>query len=268
MQKEKFIIIPNKKELKLYEKYNFNNFILPLKDYSIGFDAYFDIDEINELSGKYEIIVIMNKFLHKKIDDFRNMYSEFNENIKFMIEDIGLTDIIDKNRIIMYENHIVSNYKAVNFLNSIGYSNLVINNDLTYTEIEEIIKNTSSNLYYFYISYNHLMYSRRALVSNYNKYFNLENKNEYKLIEKVSNEVLNIKEEKEGTIVKFNKIFCASKYLNYFNRINLIINFSGIDSINEKMILENYDNQELYNLIDSDYYFLEHDIKYKVGDIK
>ena len=50
--------------------------------------------------------------------------------------------------------------------------------------------------------------------------------------------------------------------------MKLIINLSKIDDINEKMILENYDNESLCNLIDSDYYFLENDIKYKVGDIK
>ena len=268
MQKDKFIIIPNKKELKLYLDYNFNTFILPLKDYSIGFDTYFDIDEINLLNKKYEIYVIMNKFLHKNIDNFRNIYSKFNKNIKFIIEDIGLTDIISKDRIVMYENHIISNYKAINFLNDLGYKSVVINNDLTINEIKEIGKNTSANLYYFYVAKNHLMYSRRALVSNFNKYYNLKNKNEYKLTEVVSKKVLDIKEEKDGTIVTLSKIFCASKYLNELNNLNLIINFSGIDDISERIILENYDNESLYNLIDSDYYFLENEIKYKVGDLK
>ena len=55
MQKEKYLIIPNKKELKLYEKYNFNTFILPLEDYSIGFDVYFNIDEINELLNEKDL---------------------------------------------------------------------------------------------------------------------------------------------------------------------------------------------------------------------
>jgi hypothetical protein len=34
------------------------------------------------------------------------------------------------------------------------------------------------------------------------------------------------------------------------------------------MILENLDNPGLCDLIDSDYYFLENDIKYKVGDLE
>ncbi len=265
MQKEKYLIIPNNKELKLFN--NFNTFILPLKGYSIGFDVYFDVDEINELSNKYNVYVIMNKFLHKNIDEFRKIYNSFNKNIMFIVEDIGLTDIISKDRLIMYENHILSNYSAINYLNELGYKNVVINNDLTIDEIKEIKNKTKSNLFYFYISKNHLMYSRRNLVSNFNKNYNLENKDSYKLRELVSNKILDIKEEKDGTVVTFDKIFCASKYLNELDSVNLIINLSGIDDINTKMILENYKNKELYNLIDSDYYFLEHDIKYKVGDL-
>ena len=128
MQKKEFIIIPNSKRL---SSFKVNKFILPLEDYSIGFDVYFDVKEINRISEKYDVIVIMNKFLHRKIDDFRKIYNSFNSKIKFMIEDIGLNDVIDKDRIILYENHILSNYRAINYLKKIGYNNVVINNDLT-----------------------------------------------------------------------------------------------------------------------------------------
>ena len=36
----------------------------------------------------------MNKFLHRNIEEFRKIYNSFNENIKFIIEDSGLTDVI------------------------------------------------------------------------------------------------------------------------------------------------------------------------------
>lgn len=68
MQKKEYLIIPNKKELDLYTSYNFNTFILPLEGYSIGFNVYYTIEEINELSLKYNLYVIMNKFLHKRIE--------------------------------------------------------------------------------------------------------------------------------------------------------------------------------------------------------
>lgn len=267
MQKKEYLIIPNKKELDLYTKCNFNTFILPLDGYSIGFNVYYDVDEINNLSLKYNIYVIMNKFLHRNIEKFRKIYKNFNKNIKFIVEDIGLTDIIDRERLVLYENHILSNYKAINFLDSIGIKNVVINNDLTISELLEIQEKTNSNIYYFYIGKNSLMYSRRNLVSNYNKYYNLDNTKEYKLVEKVSKKILDIYEEEDGSVVYFDKIFCASKYIDRLN-MNLIINFTNIDSVSEKIILEEYDKTNLCDLIDSDYYFLENDIKYKVGDIK
>ena len=50
--------------------------------------------------------------------------------------------------------------------------------------------------------------------------------------------------------------------------MNLIINLSNLDPITTKMIIRNYDREELCNLILCDYYFLENEIKYKVGDLK
>ena len=266
MQKEKYIILPNTKDLKIFE--DFNTFILPLKDYSIGYNIYFDVDEINELSKTKNIYVIMNKFLHMKIYDFKSIYNRFNSNIKFICEDIGLVNIIDKDRFILYENHILSNYKAVEFLNSLNIKNVVLNNDLTINELKTIIDKTKSNLYYFYTCKNIIMYSRRNLVSNYNKHFELPDTEDYLLSEKVTHEELFIKEEKDGSVVRYNKIFCASKYLNDLKSMNLIVDFTDIELLNTKMIIENINEENLCNLIDSDYYFLEHDIKYKVGDIK
>lgn len=263
MQKKEFIIIPNSKRL---SSFKVRKFILPLEGYSIGFDTYFTIKEINRMSEIYDITVIMNKFLHRKIDEFRKIYPLFNEKIKFMVEDIGLTDVIYKNRIILYENHIISNYRAINYLKEIGYNNVVINNDLTINEIKDIFRNTNSNLYYFYTSKNILMYSRRHLVSNFNKYYNKEETNNYKLREIVSNTFLDVKEE-DGSVIYYDKIFCASKYLKDLN-MNLIINLSNLDPITTKMIIKNYDREELCNLILCDYYFLENEIKYKVGDLK
>jgi hypothetical protein len=268
-KKEKFLIIPNKKELKLYTKYNFNIFILPLKGYSIGYDVYYDIDEINELSSNYEIYVLVNKFLHKKIYDFKKLYPKFNKRIKFIIEDIGLVNIIDKDRFVLWENHILSNYKAINYLYSLDIKNVVINNDLTINELETIIKECKSNIYYGYLGKNMIMYSRRNLVSNFNKNYNIDNNiNSYVLNEKVSHKELEISDYEDGSIVRFNKVFCASKYLDNLSSFNLIIDLTNIDSKTTELILDNLFNKKLCDLIDSDYYFLEHDIKYKVGDLK
>ena len=266
MQKEKFLIIPNSKELELFD--NFSTFILPLKDYSIGFNVEFDYLEINEIAKSKKVYVIMNKFLHMKLYDFEKLYKKFNTNIMFIVEDIGLVNIIDKKRLVLYENHILSNYKAINFLSDLNIKNVVINNDLTIQELMSINDKTKSNIYYFYVAKNMIMYSRRNLVSNYNKHFNINNVDNYLLSEKVTHKELEINESNDGSIVRYHKIFCASKYLNDLKDFNLIIDFTNLDEISTKMIIENYNKENLYNLIDSDYYFLENEIKYKVGDLK
>jgi hypothetical protein len=112
------------------------------------------------------------------------------------------------------------------------------------------------------------MYSRRNLVSSFNDHYKInKGKSEYVLDEISTHKILNIKEEESGSTVRYSKIFCASKYLKEMNELFFIYDFSGIDDLNETIILENLDNEKLCDLIDSDYYFLENDIKYKVGDL-
>ena len=270
MQKMNYILIPNKKELDDYIKNKFNIFALPLKDYSISYDVYFDIDEINELASKYKIFVIINKFLHRKIDDFRKIYPLFNKNIMFIIEDIGLLDVIDKNRIVLNENHIESNYKSINFLYDLGIRNVVINNDLTINEILDIKANTKSTLFHYVIHRNILLYSRRKLVSNYNEYFGIKtNDNSYTIHEDISKESLEVKEENESTTIRNKKIYCGNKHLNELKALDyLIIDTTLMSDIEQELTLKYYDQEVLFEHLNSDDYFLNNDIKYKVGDIK
>ena len=266
-KKKELLIIPNDSNL---ESYKCKSFILPLKGYSIGFDIYFDIDEINKFSSFYNVSVIINKFLHK--DDLNNIKKEllkFNDNIKyFFIEDFSLVNYLPKEKIVLYPNHIISNYYSVNYLKELGFNNVTISNELTIDELKEINKNTNSNLFYTYLSKNNLMYSRRNLLTNYYENYDIDGDNNLLVNESVSNHELLIKEEDDGTLIFNNKIFCASKYLDDLDNYNLIINLSNIDNDTKKIIVDNLDNKDLYNLIDSDFYFLENKIAYKVGDLK
>lgn len=257
-----FYIIPNNKDILL------NNLILPLEDYSIGFDVYYKVEEINKLSEKYNISVIINKFMHKT--DIENIGGILNKliNIKyFFIEDLGLTYFIPKEKVVISQNHIINNYDSINYFKELGFTSVLINNDLTIEEIKEIISNTSSNLFMYFISKNNLMYSKRHLISAFSDYKNnvLDNKKE--ISEKVSNYKLLIKEEECGTCIFNSKIFSANKYLDDIACINKIINLSNINKEETKIILNNYNNKDLDKLLEVDNYFLENKIAYKVGDL-
>ena len=260
-----FYVIPNNKDV------IFNNLILPLKDYSIGFDVYYTVSEINSLSRKLNISVIINKFLHK--EDIKNIINIINEleidNIKYIfVEDLGLVSLLDNDKVVVSQNHIINNYDSINYFKSLGYSNILVNNDLTINELEEIISKTSSNLFMYFISKNNLMYSKRRLLTAFSNYKNSDISKKEVITEKVSNYKLIIKEEKCGTCIFNKRIFTDNKYMSELSSVNKIVNLSNMDEFETKTILKYMDKVNLSDYIEIDDYFLDNVIPYKVGDIK
>lgn len=260
-----FYVIPNNKDVV------FNNLILPLKDYSIGFDVYYTVSEINSLSKKLNISVIINKFLHK--EDIKNIINIINEleidNIKYIfVEDLGLVSLLDNDKVVVSQNHIINNYDSINYFKSLGYSNILVNNDLTINELKEIISKTSSNLFMYFISKNNLMYSKRRLLTAFSNYKNNDISKKEVITEKVSNHKLIIKEEKCGTCIFNKRIFAGNKYMSELSSVNKIVNLSNMDEFETKTILKYMDKVNLSDYIEIDDYFLDNVIPYKVGDIK
>lgn len=260
-----FYVIPNNKDV------IFNNLILPLKDYSIGFDVYYTVSEINSLSRKLNISVIINKFLHK--EDIKNIINIINEleidNIKYIfVEDLGLVSLLDNDKVVVSQNHIINNYDSINYFKSLGYSNILVNNDLTINELKEIISKTSSNLFMYFISKNNLMYSKRRLLTAFSNYKNSDISKKEVITEKVSNHKLIIKEEKCGTCIFNKRIFAGNKYISELSSVNKIVNLSNMDEFETKTILKYMDKVNLSDYIEIDDYFLDNVIPYKVGDIK
>lgn len=258
-----FYVIPNNKMILDY------NLILPLESYSIGFDVYYSVSEINNLATTHNVSVIINKFLHKSdIDNIMNVIKAL-KNVKYyFVEDLGLVSILTKSQVVVSQNHIINNYDSINYFKSLGYDKILINNDLTISEIKDIIKNTSSHLFMYYISKNNLMYSKRHLISSFNEY----KKDNLEMIgtinEKVSNHELIIKEENCGTCIFNSRIFSANKYIDELDTIGKIVNLSNMSIDEANIILDNLCNKELSKLIKVDDYFLDNKIAYKVGDLK
>lgn len=258
----KYLLIPKSN----YENYFFDFFgiILPLKNYSIGFDYYFSVNEINELAKKTNVYVIINKFLHsKEIKEIKKVINQI-KNIKaYFIEDMGLTNIISKEQTIIYQNHILNNYESVNYLNTLGYKKCVISNELTINELKEIKDKTESELYYFLINRNMLLYSKRKLITNYMLNFNIkEETKKLNIKEKVSNHELIIKEENGSSVIFNKKIFSASSYQKDINYDYFIININNMEDEEIKEILKNYKSGNIN--LDTDNYFLLNEIGYKV----
>ena len=258
---KKVLFIPNnRKMIKTIVSNGFNSFILPLKDFSIGFDNYYCVKEINALSKKYEVSVIINKFLHK--EDLEKIKSTLKnlKNIKgYFVSDLSLLNLLKKEKIIISQDYLITNYNSINMYNKLGYKNIVISNLLTVDEIKEIREKTKSNLFYFGINKNPLLYSKRALITNYNKNFNNINvKKKMKLSESATKHKLDIKEEKDGTIIFNSEVF------NFFNEKEKIENYVDYVIIN----LNNLTKDEIKKVFSKEFFgedkFLNEKIGYKV----
>ena len=259
---DKYFLIPNNKNDLT------DNLILPIENYSIGFDVYFKVEEINALAKEKNVSVIINRFMHKTdIENIKSVIEKLENIVYYFIEDMGLTYFLPKEKVVITQNHIINNYESVNYFKTLGYENVLINNDLTIEELKEIEEKTESNLFMYYIGKNNLMYSKRHLITSYSDYkgINLENKKE--IDEKMSGYKLLIKEEKCGTCIFNHSIYSANKYLKELNNINKIINLSNMTKEETEIILNNYDNENLNELIEIDDYFLINKIAYKVGDL-
>ncbi len=259
----KYFMIPREKDLNKYKE----NIILPIEEFSIGFDVYYSVKEINKISSERETSVIINKLLHKKeLNKVIEVIKEL-KNIKYyFIEDLGLINYINKENIVLYQNHILSNYESIRAYKDLGIKNIMISNELTIEEICEIKDKTNSNLFYMFISRNTLLYSNRKLVSSYNEYKCAFMNKKSIIKEDVSGKELIIKEEGDSTLIFDKNIFSANEVVKLLDNINLVINFSNMNEFEEDKILNNYKKDNLGLEIDD--YFLKNKIGYKISDIK
>ena len=259
----KFYMIPNTKELNKFTE----NIILPLEDYSIGFSRYFCVREIKDICKTREVSIIINKLLHKNdIENIKTILKNL-KNVKyFFISDLGLINLIEKEKIILYQNHIIINYDSINYYKELGMNNIVLSNELTIEELKEIRTNTTSELFLFLINHNDLMYSKRKLISSFNDYKGTTYQKTNTIIEKVSKKELIINEEQSGTLIFDSHIYSANEVIDELEDFNLIINFSHMTEEETRTILNHYKNQNLSEHIETENYFLHNKIGYKVGE--
>jgi len=266
------LFIPgNKEQIKAICKNGFNSFILPVENMSIGFDSYFTLEEISVLSKEHDIYLMINKFFHHA--EISEVIETLNglKNIKGMfIEDLGLITNLKNQNVILYQNHLNMSYDSINMYNSLGLKNIVLSNELTIDEIREINEKSDSKFYYFILSKNILMYTRRNLISNYNKHFGLNsNINRSKISESVSGYEMIVKEKEYGTAVLDRKVFSGYSYYEELSNIMdyLIYNFTDLNEEEVNIVLNNIENKNLNDMLDVNDYFLHNKIGYKVKDV-
>lgn len=220
-------LIDNKDYIEKAKEVGINTFLFPFKGYAFGFNNYFELDEINEENS----YIYINRNLDcNDIDNLKEIFKNIKSNIKgVFFEDIGLIPVLENTKLerIIFSHHLTTNYESIN--NYLKYvDSVIISTDITEEEMIEILDKSYKKLGIFSFGMIPLMYSRRTLLSNFNKVYERDNKYEDIALETITNEKFLFVENEYGTVVYLNKYY-ANLNMKHQNIGFNLINTYGLD---------------------------------------
>ena len=229
--KNKLIInIKEIDEIEYYKEKGIYNYLVPLKDFCVGYDTI-DVNNINKIDVNYYLLV--NRIMTFKDLDLEKIY---------------------------FPNHFATNYLSINGFLDKGIDSVVVSNEITKEEVEIILDNVSENVVIPVLGYNQIMYSRRNLITNYNKEYNLNTSLNNKITEQITKKQLPILEQEYGTVI-FDE--------NIYNNLELLKNTKNVKFylINSTFLTK----EDIISYLNSNSLnnngFLTRKTIYKIGDI-
>lgn len=213
MKSSKILInINNLSEIEEYKKIGINNFLFAVDEFSLGYPT-FPLSSIPDDSYLY-----LNRVMDTKaIDDFKKIIPELKRFKGIIFEDLGIFNIL-KNKgynLIWFQNHFTTNKASLTYYINNGCISAVLSNEITESEIRENIKSLPHKLILNVLGKNNIMYSRRTLLTNFNKHEHLDNFNDMEL--KTKNSSFFAKESEYGTLLFNNEYF---NYIPFANTLD------------------------------------------------
>jgi collagenase-like PrtC family protease len=199
------VTITDLQQIATCKKARITNFLFPLKDYCVGYPKTFKLEEIKEEGYLY-----LNRILDSAAyESLKEILKLLPLNIKGLVfEDFGVITLAKelnlKIELILYQTHFATNHQSINE-NLAFVDSIVISTDITKKEIDSILESTNKPLVYVLYSLIPAMYSRRTLLSNFEKEFHTENKSIVKLEEKITKNNFIAVENEYGTLLYYDK---------------------------------------------------------------
>lgn len=204
----KKIIIPKNSKMIKELKDEIDGVLLGLKGYSATYETEFELEEIEEiislLKGKEVFISINKNILNYEIE---NLYKQLEKLNEMKITGILFYDLAILNRkekikhnLWWAQEHFTTNYLTAKYYEEEGVKGAYLSSDITKKDLEEIRKNTKIKLMINAFGYLPIFVSRRNVIENYKKTFQIKNKGKNYYIEKEGKRYP-IVERKEGTYV-------------------------------------------------------------------
>jgi len=257
MKNNKLLVTINKLEdIKKLKELGITNYVFPLKDFCVGIPNTFFVSEI-----PCNAYIYINRILDNDgIDNLKEILHKLPKNIVGIIfDDLGIMELIKDLEIekILYLSHFNSNSKSVNiYLDMVD--TVILSTDITKEEIEYIINNAKKEVSLFTFGYVGVMYSRRLLIDNYCKFYNVEYENPI-VIDNTDHKFI-VYENLYGTYFYHDKIFDGRELL----KLNAKYYFINSTFLTMENIIDFIDEKDVFN---SDKGFLYKETIYKLkGD--
>ncbi len=262
------IVKPSLNNLDSYIENGINTFLLPLKDYSVEYTNCYSLDNIKSIIDKYKdinIFISINKnIFNSDIEPLKEILKQIaNLKIKgIFYYDLAILNLKKKLNLnidlVWNSTFMVTNYKTCDYYYKKGVKYALISKEITKEEIIDIIKKTKITPIVELISYPIVAFSRRTLVTNYYKNYDLAHKDEINIIEPKSKQKYYLTESKYGTSFILDKLMNGSKILRELNNTKLDYILLKEDLIEHSIFIECIKNIKYYlnnykNMDDKDY---------------
>ncbi|MFI3260214.1 MAG: U32 family peptidase [bacterium] len=249
-----YIFIPN--DNKDLEKLKGCKILYPIKFFSVGFNSYFEIDDITTPNS----YLYINRLLTSSdLDQLKILLLNLPSNIVGIIfEDLGIYEITKNINIekIFSSSHILTSSKSINtYLRY--FDSCALSSDITKEEIDNILNKADKEICIHAFGHMPLSYSRRLLNTNYATNYKINFENNLNI--ENTNFKFIVNENEYGTVIYDKDIFSCLELKFEKEFKYMIINLFEIGA-------EKFFNND-YETTDS---FLSRKTFYKVkgGDVK
>lgn len=258
------INVDNLEYLEDYRKSGISAFLFALEGYSVGYKD-FSLEEIKKVDVSNKFLLLNRIIDCNDIDSLKGLLKGLDGIRGIVFEDIGIYNLVKELsldvELILFQNHFGTNSESVNFwLDRVD--SLFISNEITYKEIKEIVSKAKKDVCLHLFGYNQVMYSRRLLLSNWSKEFEIPYKDKNVITDVATGVKFRAFENEYGTVMYSDKIFDGRRLLNLDNVKYYYINPTLVSHEEVMKFLNNKDiKKDLY-----DEGFLDRETIYKLKE--